>query len=92
MEMFKDHVDVNAVFEDAELRPYFLDLVGKSFLNSLNGKYNDHYFSKVKAQKEFYDSLFRVVEKLRLVVPPDQLQSTIEEVSFTYIQNVKPTV
>ena len=82
--------DINEIINDENLKPYFLDVVGKIFLKNLYGSHHPRFQSRLKAQKEFYDSLSILTEKLMFVVPVEQMQATIVEVFKHYMETLKP--
>ena len=83
-------IDIDSIIANDELKPYFLDVVGKSFLKNLNNSHDHRYLSKLKAQKDFYDSLYFLSEKLKYLVPAERIQPTIAEVLKHYMQSLKP--
>lgn len=88
--MQEDIIDINQIIEDEKLKPYFLDVVGKIFVKNLYNSHHRRFRLRLKAQKDFYDSLYILTEKLMLVVPDEQIQPTISEVLKHYMELVRP--
>lgn len=90
--MFDDTVDIEKIIHDNELKPYFLEVVGKVLLKNLYASQNHRFVPKLKAQKEFYDSLYSLTEKLKYQVGDDQISSTIAYVLNHYLESLKPVL
>jgi hypothetical protein len=86
----EDFIDIEQIIGDKELKPYFLDVVGKIVLKNLYHSHHHRFIPKLKAQKELYESLHRLAEKLMFVVPDHQIQPTISEVLKHYMESLKP--
>jgi hypothetical protein len=86
----EDFIDIKQIIGDKELKPYFLDVVGKVVLKNLYSSYHHRFAPKLKAQKDFYDSLYILTEKLKFVVPDEHMQTTISEVLRHYMESLKP--
>lgn len=86
----QDVIDIDQIIQDEQLKPYFLDVVGKVLLRNLYNSYHHRFMPKLKAQKDFYDSLYVLTEKLKLIVPDDQIQPTITRVTRYYMESLKP--
>jgi hypothetical protein len=88
--MEEDNIDINQIIGDEKLKPYFLDVVGKVFLKNLYSSHHHRFVPKLKAQKDFYDSLYILTEKLMYVVPDEHIQTTISVVLEHYMESVRP--
>lgn len=88
--MFDENVNIDKIIENSDLKPYFLDVVGKVFVKNLYASQSKRFVPKVKAQKEFYDSLYNLTEKLKYHVLDEQISSTITEVLHRYMEMQKP--
>ncbi|MFZ6013403.1 MAG: hypothetical protein ACOYXT_23880 [Bacteroidota bacterium] len=86
----EDYIDINQIIQDQQLKPYFLDVVGKVVLKNLYSSYHHRFIAKLKAQKDMYDSLYILTEKLRFVVPDEHIQPTIAEVLKHYMESLRP--
>lgn len=85
----EDEVDINKIIQDQQLTPYFLDLVVKNVQKNLFHSHHVRYLPKVKANKDFYDSLYSLTERLRSVVPDEYIQPTVVEALRHYTHKLR---
>jgi hypothetical protein len=79
---------LDEIKNDPELRPYFLEFICKNMVLGMTDFFHVNDLQRIKFQKEFYDSMLNLSERLESVVPQDRIYPTIEEVSKFYLQAV----
>jgi len=81
---------MDALNEDQELRPLFLDYIGKSMTLGLSDVFTVNNLSeRARLHKEYYSSVQALAEKLSLVIPSDKVDEAIAEVTKYYMKKGK---
>jgi len=79
---------INRLQEDEDLRPYFIDYLTRNMAFSLTDTYVVKQADRIKFQMEFYESLFRLSEKVAEIIEDRDVNHAIYEAASYYMQKV----
>lgn len=74
--------------EDQDLRPYFFDFVCKGFILGLSDTFKVSEIERVRFQRDYYDALHDLTEKIEKRVTADEVLPTIQQVSVYYLSHI----
>lgn len=73
---------------DIELRPLFFELVSKGFVLGLSDTFAVSDNERVRLQRDYYDTLLDLTDKLQIKVKPNDVLDIVEEVSKYYLSHI----
>lgn len=80
--------NIKELESNQELRPYFLDFICKNFVLGLTDIYEVKTIDRLRMEKEFHESMFRLSERILAVAPDSDVLIVIEEVCKQYFSTV----
>jgi hypothetical protein len=81
-------MSIEEIKHDQYLRPLFLEFICRNLILGMTDIYQVGQMERIKIQKEFYDSMLVLSQKLEGYVPQDRILPTIEEVSKFYLSGI----
>jgi hypothetical protein len=76
------------VINDLGLRPFFFELISKNFMIGLTEVHKVNYADRLRYQKEYYEALVNLSNKLNGKVKEDEISSLIKEGTLYYLGSI----